>query len=58
MFFKKFKEAENEYNDLLRIEEELWGLNSDNYITSLNNLAYCYGLWGDHKKCREISAHQ
>ena len=55
MFFRKFKEAENEYNDLLKIEEELWGLNSDNYITSLNNLAYCYGLWGDHKKCREIS---
>lgn len=55
MFFKKFKEAENEYNDLLIIEEELWGLNSENYITSLNNLAYCYGLWGNHKKCREVS---
>lgn len=55
MFSKQFKEAEKEYYDLLKIEEELWGLNSNNYITSLNNLAYCYGLWGDQQKCREIS---
>ena len=55
MFFRKFEKAEKEYYDLLRVEEELWGKNSRNYIVTLNNLAYNFSLKGDYKKCREVS---
>ncbi|MBR6188320.1 MAG: CHAT domain-containing protein [Prevotella sp.] len=55
MFFHRFDDAESQYNDLLRIEEYLWGKNSGNYITTLNNLAYNYNLMGDYQKCRNVS---
>ena len=55
MFFHRFREAEKQFKDVLQIEEELWGRYSNNYIVTLNNLAYCYSLKGDHAKCREYS---
>jgi len=55
MFFHRFEEAESQFQDLLKIEEDLWGRNSSNYIVTLNNLAYCYNLKGNQEKCRELS---
>ena len=55
MFFHRFEEAESQFLGLLKIEEDLWGQNSSNYIVTLNNLAYCCSLKGDYEKCRNYS---
>lgn len=55
MFFHKFDEAERLFKEILLIEEELWGKNSNNYVVTLNNLAYCNSLRGDYEKCRMYS---
>lgn len=55
MFFRRFDKAEEQFQKLLEIEEDLWGKNSNNYIVTLNNLAYCFGLKGDYEKCRNYS---
>lgn len=55
MFFHRFDDAEKQFQDVLTLEENLWGKNSSNYVTTLNNLAYCYSLQRDYEKCRNYS---
>ena len=55
MFFHRFDEAERLFKEVLLIEEELWGKNSNNYVVTLNNLAYCNSLKGDYEMCRKYS---
>ena len=55
MFFHRFDEAERLFKETLLIEEDLWGKNSNNYVVTLNNIAYCNSLKGDYEKCRKYS---
>ena len=55
MFFHRFDEAERLFKEVLLIEEELWGNNSNHYVVTLNNLAVCNSLRGDYERCRKYS---
>ena len=54
MYSRRFDDAEEQFQKLFSIEEELWGKNSYNYIVTLQDFAICNALKGDIKASRDL----
>ena len=54
MYFHRFDDAEKQYQEILTLDENLWGKNSYSYIVTLQDLAYCYSIKGDIKTARDM----
>lgn len=55
MFTKEYQSAQKHFVDCLDIERKLYGKKDNRYLTTMNNLSYCYLLEGNNDKSKEVA---